>query len=368
MKETHIKYMKLALREARKGLGRTSPNPAVGAVIVGEGKVIASGYHHRAGTPHAEVDAFGKIENRAPGGTLYVTLEPCNHFGKTPPCTELILKSGVKKVVVGMKDPNPLVTGGGCEYLEKKGLEVVTGILKDECFALNESFTKFISTGRPFVMAKSAITLDGWTATSTQHSQWITNEKSRGFVHKLRDRVDAVMMGIGTVLADDPAMTARFKVKQGKDPIRIIVDTNFRTPPGAKVMQHQSSAHTIIATSIDGSRRYQESGPHPKGVETLVCPTVAGRIDLTALMEKLGEMSITSVLVEGGSMILGAMLRSQLIDKFYVFIAPKILGGGDGIPMVAGRGPKTMEESLRLQNIKVRRFGDDVLISGYPCP
>jgi len=367
MKETHIKYMKLALKAARKGLGRTSPNPAVGAIIVRDGKVVASGYHHRAGMPHAEVDAFEKIGNSAPGATLYVTLEPCNHFGKTPPCTELILKSGVKKVVVGMRDPNPLVTGGGCEYLEQKGLEIVTGILKDECLTLNESFTKFISTGQPFVIAKSAITLDGWTATSAQHSQWITNEKSRGFVHKLRDRVDAVMMGIGTVLADDPAMTARFKVKQGKDPIRIVVDTNFRTPLDAKVMQNQSSAPTIIATSIAGNRHYLESKRHSEGVETLVCPTtVTGKIDLSALMEKLGEMSITSVLVEGGSMILGAMLRAQLIDKFYVFIAPKILGGGDGIPMVAGCGPKTMEESLKLRNITVKRFGDDVLIGGYP--
>jgi diaminohydroxyphosphoribosylaminopyrimidine deaminase / 5-amino-6-(5-phosphoribosylamino)uracil reductase len=366
MTETHIKYMKLAIKEARKGLGRTAPNPAVGAVIVKENKVIAHGYHQRAGMPHAEVEAFGKIGNRAPGATLYVTLEPCNHFGKTPPCTELILKSGVKKVVVGMRDPNPLVTGGGCEYLEKKGIEVVTGILKDECFALNETFIKFISTGRPFVMSKSAITLDGWTATSAQHSQWITNEKSRGFVHKLRDRVDAVMMGIGTVLADDPAMTARFKVKKGKDPIRIVVDTNFRTPLDAKVMQNQSSAKTIIATSVDGNRRFRDSSPHPEGVEPLVCPTVAGKIDLPVLMEKLGKLSITSVLLEGGSMVLGAMLRAHLIDKFYVFIAPKILGGGDGIPMAAGCGPLTMEESFKLRNINVKRFGDDVLITGYP--
>ena len=366
MSEAHIKFMRLAIKEARKGLGRTSPNPAVGAVIVREGEVVGKGYHHRAGMPHAEVEAFKEVGNRAPGDTLYVTLEPCNHFGKTPPCSELILKSGIKRVVVGMRDPNPLVTGGGCEFLEKKGLEVITGVLKDECIRLNEDFIKFVSTSRPFVMAKSAITLDGWTATSTRHSQWITNEKSRGFVHRLRDRVDAVMMGIGTVLADDPSMTARFKVKLGKDPIRIVVDTNFKTPLDAKVMQNQSSAHTLIATSINGDRRFQESGPHPEGVETLVCPTIAGKIDLAALMEKLGEMSITSVLVEGGSMILGAMLRARLIDKCYVFIAPKILGGGDGVPMAAGVGPKTMEESLNLKNIKVRRFGDDVLISGYP--
>jgi len=366
MEKTDIKFMKLAIKEARKGLGRTSPNPAVGAVIVKEGRVLAQGYHQQAGMPHAEVDAFMKIGNSAPGGTLYVTLEPCNHFGKTPPCTELILKSGVQRVVVGMRDPNPLVTGGGCQYLEKKGIEVVTGVLKDECAALNEGFVKFISTGRPFVIAKSAITLDGWTATSAYHSQWITNEKSRSFVHRLRDRVDAVLMGVGTVLADDPAMTTRFKAKEGKDAIRVVVDTNFRTPFDAKVMKNESSAPTLIATSTEGNRLYQNRSPHPKGVETLICPTIADKIDLCALMEKLGKMSVTSVLVEGGSMILGAMLRAKLIDKFYIFIAPKILGGGDGIPMMAGCGPKTMEESLKLRNIKVRRFGDDLLISGYP--
>ena len=366
MEKTDIKFMKLAIKEARKGLGRTSPNPAVGAVIVKEGRVVATGYHQRAGMPHAEVEAFAKIGNHAPASTLYVTLEPCNHFGKTPPCTELILKSGVKRVVVGMRDPNPLVTGGGCEYLEKNGIEVITGVLKEECTRINEAFTKFVSTGRPFVIAKSAITLDGWTATSAHHSQWITNEKSRSFVHRLRDRADAVLMGIGTVLADDPAMTTRFKVKEGKDAVRIVLDTHFRTPPDAKVMTNESAAPTIVVTSAEGDALYQDSGPHPKGVSTLVCPTIADKLDLTLLMEKLGEMSITSVLVEGGSMVLGAMLRAKLIDKFYIFIAPKILGGGDGVPMAAGSGPKTMEESLKLRDIKVRRFGDDVLISGYP--
>ncbi|EFK05607.1 riboflavin biosynthesis protein RibD [delta proteobacterium NaphS2] len=366
MEKNDTHFMKLAVKEARKGLGRTSPNPAVGAVIVKEGRVVASGFHKQAGMPHAEVEAFRKVGNRAPGATLYVTLEPCNHHGKTPPCTELILKSGVKRVVVGMRDPNPLVTGGGCDYLEKKGLEVVTGILEDECIRLNEAFTKFITTGRPFVIAKSAITLDGWTATSAHHSQWITNEKSRHFVHRLRDRVDAVLMGIGTVLADDPAMTARLGAKKGKDPTRIVVDTNFRTPAGAKVMKHDSTAPTIIATSVEGNRSRPDRGKHPKGVETLVCPKQGDKLDLNWLMDKLGEMSITSILVEGGSMILGAMIRAQLIDKFYVFIAPKILGGGDGIPMAAGAGPKTMDDSLGLKDTSVRRFGDDVLICGYP--
>ena len=249
--------------------------------------------------PHAEADVLAKVKNRAPGGTLYVTLEPCNHFGKTPPCTELILKSGIKRVVVGMRDPNPLVTGGGCKFLEKKGLEVETGVLRDECAKLNEAFLKFVATSRPFVMAKSALTLDGWTASSTRHSQWITNEKSRHYVHRLRDRVDAVMVGVGTILADDASLTARFKSKKGKDPIRIVVDTHFRTPASAKVLNHKSPAPTLIATSFEGHERFQALPKIWEGVETVVCPCVESGIDLDALMDKLGERSITSVLVEG---------------------------------------------------------------------
>ena len=359
------KFMRQALREARKGLGRTSPNPLVGAVIVRAGKVVARGYHRRAGLPHAEIEALGKLKTSRPGDTLYVTLEPCNHTGRTPPCTQAILKSGIKKVVIGMKDPNPTVAGGGCEFLKRSGIDVTKGVLETECRILNESFIKFVTTGRPFVIVKSAMTLDGWTSTSTGHSKWITNDQSRAFVHRLRDRVDAVMVGIGTVLEDDPSLTTRLKRGKGKDPLRIIVDTYLRTPAKAKVVTHHSSADTLIVTGENAETEDQQTF-HAKGVSTLVLPAVNGRIDMPALMARLGDMSVTSLLVEGGAGIMGTMIREKLVDKFYIFKAPKVLGGDDGVPMAAGSGAKQMDKCLTLKNIQLRRFEDDVLISGYP--
>lgn len=358
--------MRMALRFAKKGLGRTSPNPAVGAVIVRNGQIVASGYHKRAGGLHAEVDALGKIGGTAKmGDALYVTLEPCHHFGKTPPCTEAILKSGLRRLIVGMRDPNPKVSGGGCEFLAEKGVEVRVGVLESECRDLNEAYLKFITTGRPFVVAKSALTLDGWTATSRGHSQWITNERSRAFVHRLRDRLDGVMVGIGTVLADDPMLTARLGSRRGRDPIRIIVDPHLRIPHNARVLNPDSPAKTLIAVSGDlpaeSLKRVQKTG-----VSILACPTKKSWIDLDALMHMLGDTNITSLLVEGGSAILGSMIRERLIDKFHIFKAPKILGGGDGMPMASGPGATHMDRSLRLRDMKVRRFGDDILISGYP--
>ena len=357
--------MKEALREARKGMGRTSPNPAVGAVIVRDGRIVAKGYHRKAGLPHAEIEALGKLGGKAPGDVLYVTLEPCNHHGKTPPCTEAILRSGLRRVVVGMTDPNPMVTGGGCEFLRQNGIEVVTGILETECRLLNEVFVKFVTTGRPFVVAKSALTLDGWTATSSGHSKWITNERSRQLVHRLRNQMDATMVGIGTVLADDPSLTTRLERRRGKDPLRIVVDTHLRTPLCAKVLNPESSAITLIVVKSDlrdDSREIFQK----KGALIIPCPIKAGLIDLDALMNILGRMSITSVLVEGGASIMASMLREKLIDKFYIFMAPKILGGEDGIPMAAGPGVKRMEECLVLKDIRIRRFADDILVIGYP--
>ena len=356
--------MRAALRLARKGLGRTSPNPAVGAVIVRKGKIISSGYHKRAGSEHAEIEALAKIGGRGEKeDTLYVTLEPCHHQGRTPPCTEAILRSGIKKLVVGMKDPNPKVSGGGCEFLAEKGVQVRAGILEGACRQLNEAFLKFVTTGRPFVVAKSALTMDGWTATSTGHSRWITNEKSRQFVHRLRDRLDAVLVGVGTVLADDPMLTTR--LKKGRDPVRIIVDTDLRIPDEAKVLNSGSSAPTLIAVGAhvppQRLRRVEKSG-----VLSLTCPTNEGRIDLAALMDILGGMDIVSLLVEGGSAIMGSMIRERLVDKFYIFKAPKILGGNDGIPMAFGPGPREMADCLRIKHIKLRRFGDDILVRGYP--
>ena len=365
MNDSDTKFMKKALHLARKGQGRTSPNPVVGAVIVRDGRITATGYHRKAGLPHAEVEALNKLGGKALGDTLYVTLEPCNHYGRTPPCTAGILGSGIKRVVVGMMDPNPNVSGGGCKFLRENGIEVKTGVLDTECSRLNEAYIKFIVEKRPFVMLKTALTIDGWTATAEGHSRWITNEKSRQFVHRLRDRVDALMVGVGTVLADNPCLTTRLKRGRGKDPLRVVVDTHLKVPPSSKILNHNSPAKTLLAVGPDVApekiKMYQKDG-----VSILVCPTKEGRIDLGALMDDLGGMSVSSILVEGGASIVGSMLRERLIDKFFIFKAPKILGGDNGIPLATGPGPERMDQCLVLKDIQTRRFGDDILVVGYP--
>ncbi len=358
--------MRAALRLAKRGLGRTSPNPAVGAVIVRNGRVIASGYHKRADSAHAEVEALAKLRGHARGGdVLYVTLEPCHHQGRTPPCTEAVLKAGIRKIVVGMEDPNPNVAGGGCEFLAKKGIDVEIWVLEEECKKLNEIFIKYVNTGTPFVIAKSALTIDGWTATSVGHSRWVTGEKSRESVHRLRNRVDAIMVGIGTVIADNPQLTSRLRGRKGKDPIRIIVDARLDIPDNALVLNRESPSDTLIVVGLRVSakriKRIQRDG-----VEIVRCPTRKGRINLAAMLEILGKREITSVLLEGGATLMGSMIRERLIDKFYVFKAPKILGGGDGIPMAAGIGAKRMDGCLNLRNIEIRRLGEDHLLIGYP--
>jgi len=366
VKDRHEKFMRAALGFARKGLGKTSPNPAVGAVIVRKDQVIAAGFHRKAGKPHAEVEALNRLGDKArQGDTLYVTLEPCNHYGRTPPCTQAILEKGVRKVVVGMKDPNPRVTGGGCDYLIGQGVEVVAGVLEGECRRLNEWFVTYVTQGRPFVIAKSAMTLDGWTATSTGHSRWVTNERSRDWVHRLRSQVDGILVGVGTVMADDPLLNTRLKKGRGKDPVRIIVDTHLSIPPSARVLGHAQGSETLIAVGEGvGSRRLRRI--ERKGISFLRCPEKEGRIDLKVLMQKLGTRSITSVLLEGGATLMGAMIRERLVDKFCVFKAPRILGGSDGRPMALGKGPSRMDQSIPLKDIRIRRFGEDLLITGYP--
>jgi len=366
LKDRHEKFMKAALGFARKGLGKTSPNPAVGAVIARRGQVVAAGFHRKAGGAHAEVEALNQLRGKARrGDTLYVTLEPCNHFGRTPPCTQAILEKGIRKVVVGMRDPNPHVTGGGCDYLSGQGVEVVTGVLEEECRRLNEWFVTYVTKGRPFVIAKTALTLDGWTATSTGHSRWVTNAQSREWVHRLRHQVDGILVGVGTVMADDPLLNTRLKKGRGKDPVRIIVDTHLRIPVNARVLAHPHGSETLIAVSEDvPSRRIERL--KTKGISFLVCPKKEGRIDLIALMDMLGNRSITSVLLEGGATLMGAMIRDKLVDKFCIFKAPKILGGSDGRPMALGQGPSKMDQSIPLKDIRIKRFGDDLLITGYP--
>ena len=365
MSETDKRFMERALSLARRGLGRTSPNPAVGAVIVKDGSVAGEGYHRGAGKPHAEIEALRMAGPSAAGATMYVTLEPCNHHGRTPPCTDAIVSAGLRRVVVGMKDPNPNVAGGGCDVLRRNGIRVSEGVLGHKCLLLNEAFVKFITTGRPMVTAKTALTLDGFTATSSGDSKWITGDLSRRLVHRLRDQSDAVMVGVGTVLADDPELTVRAVPRRGPQPYRVIVDTRLRTPPGAAVITGDDPCRTLIAVGegVSPEKRRAFAG---MGVNLLECSTGPDGIDMTALLGILAARSITNVFMEGGSRLMGTMLRGRLIDKIYIFRAPILLGGSDGITMASGPGASEIARCLKLRDIGVRRMDRDVLTVGYP--
>jgi len=356
-------FMKRALKEAYRGVGRTSPNPPVGAVIVHNDKIIGKGYHHQAGKPHAEIEAIKSARGRVAGARMYVTLEPCNHYGKTPPCAEAIVKAGITSVVIGITDPNPKVAGGGCEYLYSHGLEVKTGVLKDECEELIEHFSVNVLKNRPFISLKSAVTLDGWIATSSGDSKWITNEKSRNYVHRLRDIHDSVVVGVSTVIADNPQLTCR--KRGGRNPVRIIFDSALRTPNDSIIFKCASSK--IIVICGDDALKEKETKLLDKGAEVIRVPLSKGKPDIKISIEELNKkFSISSILLEGGSAMARSFLQARLIDKIYVFTAPFILGGGDGIPMVSGPGPRKMDKALKLSKIKTKRFGDDILMIGYP--
>jgi len=359
-------FMKMALELAWNGLGFTSPNPMVGAVIVKDGKVVGKGYHKAVGEAHAEVDAINDAKGSAAGGTLYVTLEPCNHTGRTSPCTLKITEAGIKRVVVAMKDPNPDVKGGGIDYLRRNGIEITLGICEDEAKKLNEAFIKFVKTGRPFVTLKCAATLDGRIASRTGDARWVSGEESRRYVHKIRHAVDAIMVGINTVKVDDPSLTTRLDDMNGLDPVRIILDTNLSISEEARVLQLDSDSDTIIITcnsvSEDKKNRVKK-----KGAKVIETPVKDGLIDLASLMEHLGTLEITSLLIEGGSRVNASALSAGIVDKVIFFYAPKILGGDDGIPMCMGTGPDLMKQSIPVKNINVHRFGDDVMIEGYIC-
>ncbi len=359
------RFMKKAIRLARRGLGSTSPNPVVGALIVKNEQIISSGYHKRAGAPHAEIVALSKAGERARESTLYVNMEPCNHYGRTPPCTGAILESGVRKIVVGMPDPNPHVPGGGCEFLRSKGVEVKCGVLEEECTRLNEVYIKYVTKGKPFVILKGALTLDGWIATQTGNSKWITGEKSRKFVHTLRKRVDAIMVGVETIIADNPLLTPYLARRSDRAPVKVIADTNLRIPLHSRVFNSPKSALTIIAagSNVSNNKRKTIEG---LGARVINCQTRGGRIDLADLLDKLAEMSISSILVEGGATIFSSIIREGLVDKFYIFLAPKILCGDNGIPFARGPGCDTIENCLTLKVLMVRRFDDDIMIEGYP--
>lgn len=357
----HEKMMRRALGLARKGIGKTGPNPAVGCVIVRDGAVVGEGWHRRAGTPHAEVHALAAAGAMAGDADVYVTLEPCAHFGKTPPCAEALVAAGVGRVYAGMVDPNPQVSGKGLERLAAAGIGVVAGLLEDECREVNEPFIKHVTTGLPFVVLKSALTMDGKSATSCGDARWITNDRSRRFVHKMRSRLDAIMVGVGTIIADDPELTCRSP--EGKDPLRVVVDSGLRVPLNARVFHLKSCAKTLVAAVSGDAAKI--AGIRELGADVLICKEKDGRVDLHDLMARLGAMGVQSILLEGGSILAGETLRLGLIDKALLFYAPKLVGG-EGPGLFAGSGVERMEDAIRLKKVTLARFGEDILIQGYP--
>jgi diaminohydroxyphosphoribosylaminopyrimidine deaminase / 5-amino-6-(5-phosphoribosylamino)uracil reductase len=357
-------FMKMALSLAYKGSGFTSPNPAVGAVIVKNGVVVGKGYHRAAGKPHAEIEALNDAGDTAKDAVLYVTLEPCNHFGRTPPCTEKILNAGIKHVVIAMKDPNPNVKGGGIETLKAHGIKVSLNILKKEAEKLNEAFIFHTKNKRPFVTLKCAATLDGRIATSTGNSKWITGPESRKYVHQLRHSSDAIMVGLGTVLKDDPSLTTRLEKIRCQDPKRIILDSHLKIPEKARLLNLNSPAESIIVTT-EGIAKARRKKIEDKGARIITATSKNKKIDLYSLMDQLGAMHITSLLIEGGSRLIYSALTEKIVNKILFFYAPKILCGDDGIPISTGIGAAMMDQSLKVRNINVRRFDDDVLIEGY---
>jgi diaminohydroxyphosphoribosylaminopyrimidine deaminase / 5-amino-6-(5-phosphoribosylamino)uracil reductase len=361
-------FMNIALDLARQGEGHTSPNPMVGAVVVKEDTIVGRGYHKALGGAHAEVNALEDAGDRAAGGTLYVTLEPCNHHGRTPPCTERIISAGLQRVVVAMADPNPDVTGGGIAYLTRHGVAVTRGVCEQEAKQLNETFVKFVATKRPFVLVKCAATLDGRIATRTGDARWVSGEASRAYVHRLRHAYDAILVGINTVSADDPSLTTRLEGMDGKDPVRIVLDSALRISENAKVLQPGSDSDTLIVTgdrSDEPNFRKKKDALEINGAKVLVAPLKDDRIDLDRLMDRLGAMEITSLLIEGGGGVIASAFAAGVVDKINFFYAPKILGGDDGVPICRGAGPESMRQCLNVKKMTVRRFGEDVMIEGY---
>jgi len=356
--------MEMALDLARQGEGFTSPNPMVGAVVVKDGKIVGTGYHECAGKPHAEVNALNDAGKLADGATLYVTLEPCNHTGRTPPCTRKILETGIRRVVMAMADPNSDVIGGGAEFLKQRGVEIATGIGENRAGKLNEAFIKYVQTKRPFVIVKCAATLDGRIATRTGDSKWVTGEMARKYVHRLRHAVDAIMVGINTVQTDNPSLTTRLEHGEGKDPVRIILDTHLSISPDARVLRQDSASETILVTgTLDNPA--EKTISDELNARVIESPLKNGLVDLNDLMPRLGSMGIISLLIEGGSRVLASAFCSGIVDKVCFFYAPKILGGDDGIPICSGPSPELMEQAIGIKDLTVHRFGDDVMIEGY---
>lgn len=357
-------FMEHALKLAARARGRTSPNPMVGAVIVQDGKIVGEGYHQRAGDCHAEIHALNQARESAEAGTMYVTLEPCCHWGRTPPCTDALLRAKLSTIFVAMRDPNPRVAGEGIRQLENAGICVQVGICEEESQELNEVFIKYITTERPFAILKSAISLDGKIATASGESQWITSEASQRKGHEIRAQVDAILVGIGTVLQDNPSLTTRLPGRENEDPIRVIVDSHARTPLGAKVFNPVSNAGTLIVVTQDAPlKRIQAL--RTAGADVLIVKQKEGRVCLETLMEELGRREITSLLIEGGAAINAAALEAGIVDKLMFFVAPKLIGGRDAPGPIGGGGIARLSETFELRGVRTTQIERDFLIEGY---
>lgn len=356
------KYMQLAIDLAKNGKGKVNPNPLVGAVIVKNRKVIGQGYHKKYGGNHAEIEAINNSTESVEGATIYVTLEPCYHYGKTPPCVDKLISSKISRVVIGSLDPNPLVSGKSIDKLKQVGIEVNVGVLEEECFRLNEVFMKYIKTKKPYVVLKSAISLDGKIATKTGESKWITGEISRLKVHELRNELSAIMIGINTVLQDDPSLTCN--INNGRNPIRIIVDSNLRIPLDSKILKNSHNYKTIIATTKDADLKKKKL-IEELGAEVLIIKSLNNKVDLNDLMIKLGELKIDGILLEGGGELSFSALKAEIVDKVMIFIAPKIIGGRNSKTSIEGEGINLLSESYKIYNLKTENLGEDILLTGY---
>ena len=361
VRQEDIEYMRRAIELAERGVGFTNPNPMVGAVIVKGGKVIGEGWHERCGEWHAERNAFKNCKVSAEGATMYVTLEPCCHYGKTPPCTEAIIEHGIARVVIGMEDPNPLVAGKGIAFLREAGIEVVCGIEEEALREQNRVFLKYISTRLPWVALKAAMTLDGKIATRTGDSKWITGAEARAYVHELRHRFMAILVGIGTAVADDPLLNCRIEGRGVRQPIRVVVDSNARLSLESQLVQTAEEYRTIVAyTRFAPEERVKAL--REAGVEMLLCEEKEGLVDVRNLLELLGQFGIDSILLEGGGSLNYTFLAEGLADELYAFIAPKIVGGMNAKTPVEGLGVEKMADAITLELKNVLNIGDDVLL------
>ena len=348
--------MDIALHLARKGAGKVNPNPLVGAVIVNDGKIIGKGYHESYGKAHAEINAFKDAETELiEGSTMYVTLEPCSHYGKTPPCVDQIIENRIKRVVIGMVDPNPLVSGKGVKKLQEAGIDVTVGILEDKCKKLNEVFIKYITKKKPFVVLKTAMSLDGKISTTSGESKWITDKEARENVHILRNELTAIMIGIDTVIIDNP---------DGRNPIRIVVDSNLRIPYDSKILQTAKKFKTIIATT-EKARKEKIHKLKDLGIIVIETKSKNEKVDLKDLMHKLGNQNIDSILLEGGSTLNYSALESGIVDKILVYIAPKIIGGMKSKTPVGGSGISHLKDAFKVRELSTSIIGKDILLQGY---